>query len=166
MQDKGSAEQDASRCAWLFSAPCGHRSRSLPHCPILQHHGCAHRSLAPYAEGKQLWVFLLLSLQQTMLGTTAILIKSLGKYAQILTEFYREPFMFDRCVTEAPRARQLNTDSGVLLCEWPSNVREVTGHRTQWGTEHSEAQKYLCKSQLLSLGHCTSFMKLLELPST
>lgn len=140
MQDKGSAEQDASRCAWLFSAPRGRRSPSLPQRPILQHHSCAHRSLAPYPEGKQLWVFLLLSLQQTMLGTTAILIKSLGKYAQILTEFYREPFVVDRCVTEALRARQLNTASGVLLCEWPSNVREVTGHRTQWCTEDTCAK--------------------------
>lgn len=84
----------------VATAPVPSHGAPITACHILRHHDCIHHSLTPYAEGKQLRFFLLLSLQQTTLGNTAILIKSLGKYTQILAEFYIKPLIFDRCVTE------------------------------------------------------------------
>lgn len=119
--------------------------------PILPHPAWLHPSLLTlYVEEKWLCFFLRLVLQQTALWTTAILIKSLGKYMQIPEVSYNPTPIWAVC-DEAKRTKQ---------CFYVNNLSQP---ERLLCTEHSDAQKTLVKNQLLPLGHCSSFKKLLEL---
>lgn len=86
-------------------------SHGAPFHPATSSSPWLHPSLLTlYAEGKQLCFFLLLVLQQTALWTTAILIKSLGKYMQIPEVVYKPIHIWAVC-DEAKRAK------AVFLCE-------------------------------------------------
>lgn len=146
------AEQDVPRCVWLFAELHSCCSYSLPWCPIPPCHiqQCLAVSITPHTacRREQVCFFLLLALQQTALGTTAIVIKSLGKYMQIPEVLYK---------THSYLASVWwgNKGKAVFLCEQSFTVWEVTLHRTQWCTEDTCA-KASCSPQGIA-HHLRSF---------
>lgn len=144
--------QDKALLNRMHPAVCGYSQNSMaaapipsqgvPSHPVTSSHAWLHPSLLTLqAEGKQLCFFLLLALQQTTLGTTAILIKSLGKCMQIPEASYKPTHIWPEC-DEATRAKQC------FYVNSPS-----VSERLQC-TEHSDAQKTLVQKPVALLRAC------------
>lgn len=139
---QSSAEQDVPHCVWLFAELHGCCSYSLPWCPIPPYHiqQCLAVSITPHTacRREQLRFFFLLALQQTALGTTAIVIKSLGKYMQIAEVLYKPTHIW-QVHDEATRAKQ---------CFY---VNSLSVSERLHCTEHSDAQKTLVQKPVALL---------------
>lgn len=141
--------QDKALLNRMCPAVCGYSQNSMAAVPIPSHGAPSHPAttssawlcpslLTLHAEGKQLCFFLLLALQQTALGTTAILIKSLGKYMPIPEVLYKPTHIWPER-EEGTRAKQCFYANSLSVSE-----------RLQC-TQHSDAQKTLVQKPVALL---------------